>query len=92
MQFHREQLGKSEIDDSLLEGNETEYSTNERILENIFESLSNLTKKVQCLKQQNSMGSSNTPASSCQDLYAASKLSDYYWIQGGPGNPAARLL
>ncbi len=91
MQFHREQLGKSEIDDSLLEGNETEYSTNERILENIFESLSNLTKKVQSLEQQNSMGSSNTPASSCQDLYTASKLSDYYWIQSGPGNPAARV-
>ena len=91
VQFHREQLGKSEIDDSLLEGNETEYSTNERILQNIFESLSNLTRKVQILDQKVSMGSSDNPALSCQSLYMTSKPSDYYWIQSDPGNPAVRL-
>ncbi len=91
MQFHREQLGKSEIDDSLLEGNETEYSTNERILQNIFESLSNLTKKVESLERQNSMGSPDNPGLSCQDLYTAMKPSGYYWIRSGPSNPAAMV-
>ncbi len=91
MQFHREQLGKSEIDDSFLEGNETEYSTNERILQNIFESLSNLTKKVESLERQNSMGFSDNPSLSCRDLYTAMKPSGYYWIQSGPSNPAAKV-
>ncbi len=75
VRFYIERIGRSGIDNCLLEGNST----------SVFEYLSNLTE------QQNSMGSSDNPGLSCQDLYTAMKPSGYYWIRSGPSNPAAMV-